>query len=49
MEKLENGKSGKIINRFKSKKILLRSKLIKRITNLLRILKTLYCLKLTGH
>jgi len=49
MEKLKSGKSEKIINRFKSKKILLWFKFIKCIINLLRILGTLYCLKLTGR
>jgi len=49
MEKLKNGRSGKITNGSKNKEILLRFKLIKRIINLLRTLKTLYCLKLTGR
>jgi len=47
MEKLESGRSEKIINRSKSKKTLLRFSLIKCIINLLRTLETLNCLKLT--
>jgi len=49
MEKLENGRNGKIINESKSKKTLLRSKLTKYTINLLRTLGILYCLKLTGR
>jgi len=49
MEKLKNGKSGKIINRFKSKKTLLQFKPAECIINLLRTLGILYCLKLTGR
>jgi len=49
MEKLENSKSGKIINRFKSKKTLLQSSPVKRTINLLKISRILYCLKLIRH
>jgi len=49
MEKLENSRSGKIINGFKSKKILLRFKPVECIINLLRTLRILYYLKSTGR
>ena len=49
MEKLENGRSEKTTNRFKSKKILLRSSPVKRTIDLLRTLRILYYLKLTGR
>jgi len=49
MEKLKNGRSERIINGFKSKKILLQSNLIKCIINLLRTLEILNYLKLTGR
>jgi len=49
MERLESGRSEKIINGFKSKRILLQSSLIKRIIDLLKILETLNRLRLTGR
>jgi len=49
MEKLENSRSGKITNGFKSKKILLRFKPVERIIDLLRILGISYHLKSTGR
>jgi len=49
MEKLENGRSGKITSRSKSKRILLRFKPIERIIVLLRTLEISYRLKLTRH
>ena len=49
MKKLRNGRNRKTTNRSKSKKTLLRSKLVKRTVNLLRTLGTLYRLKLTGR
>jgi len=49
MEKLENSRSEKIISGFKNKRILLQFSLIKYIIDLLRILKILNYLKLTGR
>jgi len=49
MEKLESNRSKKITNGFKSKRTLLRSSLIKRTIDLLKTLKTLNYLKLTGR
>jgi len=49
MEKLKSGKSGKITNKSKSKKTLLRSKPVKYTINLLKIFGISYRLKLIRH